>query len=152
LGRKDEAHRAFETSLAVYRAAGDRVHTAHTASNLGCLLSDPRLLDEAGETFAAIDDRAALAQARFCQARLELDTGHLDVALRRIEAAVRLVDGLRSAALRRGYRAPTLALWQQYSALQVEILMRLHARAPGAGYDARAFEISDLERARHLYE
>lgn len=152
LGRRGDARRSFEASLAVYRAAGDRVHTAHTAANLGCLLGDPGLLAEAGETFTLLGDRAALAQVRFCQARTELDLGRLDAALQRIEDAVGLVDALRSAAVRRGYRAPTLALWQQYSELHVEILLRLHARDPNAGHDARAFEVSDLERARHLYE
>jgi CHAT domain-containing protein/tetratricopeptide (TPR) repeat protein len=152
LGDKGKARRAFESSLAVYRAAGDRVHAAHTASNLGCLLADPALLGEAGETFTTLNDRAALAQVRFCQARLELDAGRLDAALRRIEAAGGLVDELRGAALHRGYRAPSLALWQEYSELHVEILMRLHAQAPGAGHDKLAFEISDLERSRDLYE
>jgi len=152
LGRLADARHAFETSLAIYRAAGDRLHTAHTASNLGCLLADPRLLGEAGETFTVLGDRAALAQVRYCQARLELNAGHLNAALNRIEAAVSLVDVLRDAALRRGHYAPTLALWQKYSALHVDILMRLHERDPRAGHDAHAFEVSDLERARHLYE
>jgi CHAT domain-containing protein/tetratricopeptide (TPR) repeat protein len=152
LGRQVDARHAFETSLRVYRASGDRAHAAHTASNLGCLLGDPGLLDEAAETFTALGDRAALAQVRFCQARRELDAGRLDAALRRIAAATGLVDELRGAAQRRGNLAPTLALWQKYSQLHVEILMRLQAQNPRAGYDARAFEVSDLERARRLHE
>ncbi len=152
LGRRDDARRAYEMSLEVYRASADRVHTAHTASNLGCLLGDPELLEEAGETFAEFGDRAALAHVRFCQARAEREVGRLDTALQRVEEAVALVDVLRAAALRRGQHAPILRLWQEYSELHVDVLMRLDERDPGSGHDARAFEVSDLVRARHLYE
>ncbi len=152
LGRLDEARVTYQRSLAVYRASGDRLHTAHTASNLGCLLADPGLLEGAGDTFAALGDRAALAHVRFCQARRERDAGRFDSALRRAEEAVGLVDELRAAALRRGHHAPTLALWQEYSELHVDILMRLHEQHPDAGHAASAFEVSDLARARRLYE
>src|SRR6185295_10517088 len=124
----------------------------HSAANLGCLLADRGLLDEAATAFERFGDRAALAQVRYCQARRELDAGHPDAALSRIETAVGLIEQLRDAARRRGHPAPTVALWQKYSELHVAILMRLHERDPRAGHDARAFEVSDLERARHLYE
>lgn len=152
LGRRDVARRAYEQSLEIYRTSADRIHTAHTSSNLGCLMADPELLEEAGETLTALGDRAALAHVRFCQARRERDVGHLDSALSRIEEAVGIVDVLRGTALRRGHQAPTLELWQNYRQLHVDILMRLHELEPGAEYDVRAFEVSDLARARHLYE
>ena len=154
LGLKDDARHAFEASLEIYRASADRIHTAHTASNLGCLTRDPKLLEEAEEIFAAIGDRSALAHVRFCQARLERDAGELVAALARIEEAVALVDQLRAAALRQGHPAPVLDLWQEYSEFHVEVLMQLHEQAPDEDEErvARAFEVSDLARARHLYE
>ncbi|MEM7584742.1 MAG: CHAT domain-containing tetratricopeptide repeat protein, partial [Acidobacteriota bacterium] len=152
LGQEDEAERAFEASLEIYRASTDRVHTAHTATNLGCLKRDAELLAAAEQTFTTLGDRAALGHVRFCQARLERDAGRLDEALARIEQAIALVDQLRAAALRKGYPAPVLALWQEYTELHVEILMRLHERELDASRVARAFEVSDLARARHLYE
>ncbi|MCP4658088.1 MAG: tetratricopeptide repeat protein, partial [bacterium] len=159
LGRSGDAFDAYRTGLEIYREAGDRANTAHAASNLGCLLGELRrweeareALGEARELFETLGERAGLAHVRFCEARVERGDGDPEAALRSIEEALALVDALRSSALRQGHRFPALGLWQDYSELYVELLMMLHEREPGAGYDARAFEVSDLARARRLYQ
>lgn len=152
IGRSKFAQQAYEIALSIYRASDDRVHTAHTASNLGCLLGDPALLKEAAEIFEGFGDRAALAHVRFCQAHEERSADRLNAALHRTDEAAALVEDLRINALQRGYPSPELRLWQEYSELQVDVLMSLHDRLPEADHAVRAFEVSDLTRARHLYE
>lgn len=152
LDRKEEARQAFERSLAVYGKTSDRLHRAHVVANLGCLLLDRRLLGEAAATFETFGDRAAAAHVAWCRARLERQDGNLMAALAASEEALAKVDQLRAAALGQGHPSPTLDLWQRYEQLEVELLMALDAEHPGRGYAARAFERSDLARARHLYE
>ena len=152
LGQLEKARKAYEESLASYRNSDDRIHTAHSAANLGCLLDDLDLLQEAETTFVATFNDDALAHVRYCQAKAHMAQGDLQRALRKMEASRELVESLRAKALRHGYYIPSLRLWRTYAELHVDILVRLHERDPEGQHLDRAFELSDLAKARTLYE
>jgi CHAT domain-containing protein/Tfp pilus assembly protein PilF len=159
LGRNSEAVSSYRTSLEIYRTAGDKAGTAHTVTNLGCLLGDlgkslqARVaLDEACRLFESLGDRAGLAHACYCMGQVEHEDGQLWAARRSLERALGLVDELRFSAWRQGHPHPALSLWQDYSELYVELLMAQHELHPEKSHDERAFEVSDLARARRLYQ
>ncbi|MCP4657964.1 MAG: CHAT domain-containing protein, partial [bacterium] len=149
LGDLQAEIRCYEEALALLHRTGDPRQEVAVLNLRGLVyrrLGDPDLAR------SSFEEALGIAHVRFCAARVERGDQHPEAALRSIEEALALVDALRSSALRQGHRFPALALWQDYSELYVELLMMLHEREPGAGYDARAFEVSDLARARRLYQ
>jgi CHAT domain-containing protein/Tfp pilus assembly protein PilF len=85
-------------------------------------------------------------------ARVEVASGRLDEALRRSEEAIGVAESLRLRVLSQQSRAEYLATVRPYYELAVDVLMSLHAAHPAAGYDARAFQMSERGRARSLIE
>lgn len=159
LGRFPEALRAHRRFLVLSEAAGNRLDMAAARANLGWLFmawerpEEARLeLTRALELFDAIGDRAARAHVLVGLAQAERRLGRLDRALAWAERASEDVGTLRASGHQRGERFRALPLWQSYGDLHIDLLMQLHRQRPQAGYDIRAFEISDLERARGLYE
>ena len=96
--------------------------------------------------------RVALTEVLVELALVERDQGQLDEALAHVERAVGLVEGLRDEVTDPDWRASLLAGHSDLYAIQADILMRLHRRAPGKGHDAAALQVSERARARVLLE
>ena len=111
----------------------------------------------ANAAFAAVLDlgpaagASMLACAEQGLARLGAATTSLDAAQRHAEAALGHLEAQRGVASPRA-RAAALASRQSVFSTLIEILMRSHDRAPGAGHDAAAFEVSERARARSLLD
>ncbi len=73
-------------------------------------------------------------------------------ALEQGRRVLKLVEAERSAMLNPHLTNPLPASNRPVYELQIELLMELHRRDPGVGYDVEAFEVSERSRARSLLE
>src|SRR6185295_14334787 len=85
-------------------------------------------------------------------ARLAARRGDLAEARGQAEEAIAIVESLRSRLSNFGLRETYLASLPALYELYVDVLMRAHARTPGAGFDALALTASERMRARTLLE
>lgn len=149
----------FNQALAIRRETDDRRGEGSTLANLGkayAALGDPdKALAHHEQALAvrrAVRDQRGEAASAFELARVEQRRGNLDTARRHIDSAIELAESLRTKVAGQDLRASFLASVQDYYALNIDVLMRLHSRNPGAGFDALAFQMSERARARGLLE
>ncbi len=149
----------FQLALELFRACQDRRGEAMALGNIG------RAHLEMGETDEGLKHlRQALPllqaiEARFLEAialedlaRGERAQGHLDAARARVEEALRITESVRESIPAAGMRASFTAVTRDRYDLLIDILMDLHARQPGARWDAEALHASERARARSLIE
>ncbi len=155
-GRYPQALAAFEEARRLFTAPRDaammEMHAAWSLEAMGrperALEIYPDLLIE----FERLDEPDLVASVHYGWSLAELAVGRLDAALDHVELAIaqveRRLDGFSDRSLIIAYRARK----GSYYTLEVEILMCLHERDPGAGYDARAVTASERGRAQRLLE
>ncbi len=149
----------LESALALAEASGRRDHQARWLASKG------EALAALGQEHAAESAlQAALPLARSLAApeleayvlatlaRVAQGRGDLAGASELLEQALALGESLRSALQEPDLRAFFLGSVQERYAQQVDVLMARHAREPGAGYDARALQVSERARARGLLD
>jgi DNA-binding SARP family transcriptional activator len=131
-GRLDLAVPAFQLVRQLTEAAGDAIGQAHALAGLGSALRGLGDLEGAGSALRPALELAEATTDRFLRARVllgvaELDfgTGRDDVALARVDEAMRLLRELGSADV-----------WQ---ARALELLGRLHERAGQRGIAEHAW-------------
>jgi CHAT domain-containing protein/Tfp pilus assembly protein PilF len=158
-GRYPEALAAFDQALAIYRARDARrdvpvvlMHLGWTREGMGEPAAALPLYDQARAGYAAAGNLAGVASTRYGAARAELALDRLPAALRSVEAALGWVEEQHQSLADPSLASSYLASKQDYFALKIEILMRLHDREPGAGHAARALAVTDAARARALVE
>jgi CHAT domain-containing protein len=153
---------ALEHSLEVQRSVGgegDPRLEARTRASLG------EVYDQLGQYQIAATyfedalsltrtdrDRVTEATVLYGLARESVAANDLDGARSHIEAALDVVESLRTEVESRDLRSAYFASVQQYHELHTEILMRLDKRHPGGGLAAAAFEASERARARSLLD
>lgn len=158
-GQAAEAVGLLSQALDLHRAVGYRVGEAEALIELALARA------AAGDTEPA---RAALAEALALtramrlpgaeartlteMARLAAGRGQLTEALASIQEAIALLEDLRHNLAAPDLRASFRAVHEPAYALRVEILLRLHAKEPGGGWDAAALEAAEKSRARSLFE
>ena len=159
LGRFEDALVAHHDLLERARRSGNRLDLGAARANLGWLYTSwgrPReardQLEEAVRIFESIGDLAAQAHVLAGLAHGQHQLGELRPALASIERARERVETLRTAGRRLGDRFRALPLWQTYDQLHLEVLLELARHEPDAGWQGRAFEVSDLARSRGLFE
>lgn len=149
----------FTQSLALTREVGDRFGEATTLHYLGeiheALANRQQARDYYQQSLLlrrAVSDREGEAQTLFHLARMESDSGQLDEAREQIEAALKIIEEVRISVASQELRVSYLATVQDYYALYLDLLMRLHRARPSEGRDAQALEVSERARARSLLE
>jgi CHAT domain-containing protein len=85
-------------------------------------------------------------------ARAERGRGNLETALAQSEAAINLMEWIRTRAGGPELRASYLAIVQNCYELRVDVLSQLHKRDPSKGYAAAALQTSESAHARSLLE
>ena len=80
------------------------------------------------------------------------DRDDLVEARTRIEAALDIIESLRTKIASQELRASYFASAQQYFETYIDLLMQLHNRQPNGGHDGRALQASERARARSLLE
>jgi CHAT domain-containing protein/tetratricopeptide (TPR) repeat protein len=154
LGQAAEARRAFAEARSIYRRTGDRSAEAVALVNFA-LADEQRPREAIASIHAALPSLASRdyqALAHLGLARAHRRLGDLGAARKEIGEAIELIESLRGESASPGRRASFLASTQDYYSFQVDLLMELHRREPGAGYDAHALAASEQGRARSLLD
>jgi len=157
--RHAAAEGSLHQALAAFRSLGLRVKEGEAAVALGSLaLRRGRPAEAEGHFRAALELAETVQSPELSLAahRSLADTaarrGDFPLALRHSEAALTQAETLRAFRPDLDYRAAFLEQnWRLYGDA-IHLLWRLHRRDPAAGYDRRAFEISERARARSLLE
>lgn len=149
----------FELAHALLRACEDRRGEAMVLANIGRALLDKGDVVEARDRLRealvqvqASGDRVHETLALLYLARAERALGDLDASRERIEEALRLTESLRGSIPGVGERASFMARTRDRYDLLIDVLMDLHARRPGEGWDAEALRASERAKARSLVE
>ncbi|QSJ19671.1 CHAT domain-containing protein [Nostoc sp. UHCC 0702] len=159
LGDKQEELKYYNQSLPILRAVGDRGGEATTLKNIGLAHESLGEKQEALKYFnqalpitRATVDRQGEAYTLFYIAFLERSQGNLQQAQTHIQAAIEIIEDLRTKIANKELRASYFASVQDYYKFYTDLLMQLHKKDPSKGYDALALEVSDRSRARVLIE
>ena len=160
IGREyKQALALYEQALKIRQSTPDRRSIAESLTAVGTMyavLGQPdRALDDyrqALEIYRSVHDRMGESRALFWMAKTEQVTGHLEAAQSHIEAALAIAESQRSSIASPELRTTYLSTAQHAYELYVDILMQLHKRYPGRGYDAKAFEAHEAAKARGLLD
>lgn len=159
LGEHRKALDYFGQALPLRRAVGDRRGEAYTLNHMGASYAALGEREKALEHYSqalllwrAIGDRNNEAMTLYGFARAEYERGHLVQSRTHIEAALDIVESLRTKVAGEELRASYLASKQSYYELYIALLMRLHQLDPSKGHDAAALQASERARARSLLE
>ncbi|MBD2412658.1 hypothetical protein FACHB389_10925 [Nostoc calcicola FACHB-389] len=159
LGEKQEALKYYNQALPISRAVGDRGGEATTLSNIGLVYSSLgekqealKYYNQALPILRAVGDRGGEATTLSNMAVLERSRGNLLQAQTHIQAAIKIIEDLRTKIADKELRASYFASVQNYYKFYIDLLMELHKKDPSKGYDALALEVSDRSRARGLIE
>lgn len=159
LGEPLRAAADAERALDLARELDDRAQQALAFRSLGRAQLAAGRTREAAELFGralplarAVGDGSNVAATLANLAETDLRRGRLETAREYAEAAVARVEALRGRIALPGSRTSFLAAKQDYYELLIEILLRLHAERPAAGYAAAALEAAERSRARGLLD
>jgi CHAT domain-containing protein/Tfp pilus assembly protein PilF len=159
LGEKEKALEYFNRSLPLRRVVGDRQGEATTLADIGHFYASSdaglKALDYYNESLSlsrAVEDRSLEASILRRIAQVERNRGNLVEARRQIEAALDIIESLRTKIASQELRASYFASAQQYFETYIDLLMQLHGHFPRQGHDGRAFQASERARARSLLE
>ncbi len=159
LGDKQQALKFFNQALILYQEVEGKNGEAVTLLNIGTIyysLEDKQqalkfynqalpLLQEAG-------DKATQATNLSHIAKVYRDNGNLKTALTNSQAAINIIEELRTNVVSEDLRTSYFATVQNIYKLYIDILMQLHKQNPSEGYDALALNASEKSRARGLLE
>jgi len=159
LGEKQQALEYFNQSLPLTRAVGDRAREATTLNNIGAVYSALGEKQQALEYYyqslpltRAVRDKAKEAATLNNIALVKRDQGNLAEALPQIDAAVKIIESLRTKIASSELRTSYFATQQSSYEFYIDLLMQLHSSDPSQGYDAKALHVSERSRARSLLE
>lgn len=83
---------------------------------------------------------------------LERDRDNLSEALTNIDAAIELVEQIRSNVVSQELKTSFLATVEDFYKFKIDLLMQLHQQNPEQNYDKLAFETSERGKARSLLD
>ncbi|WP_254567893.1 tetratricopeptide repeat protein [Oscillatoria sp. HE19RPO] len=159
LGDNQTALDSFNQSLPLSRQVGDKTQEAVTLNNIGLVyynLGDNQAaldyFNQSVPILRQIGDKGSEALSLSNLAVIKRTQSNLTEALTDMEAAIAIIEDLRtkidSEKLRQSYFAQNQAHYELY----IDLLMQLHQQNPGKGYDKQAFNASERARARTLLE
>ena len=159
LRQYDKALEYYEQALPIQREVRNRTGEGSLLNQLGVVAHRAGQYDKAiaySEEALAIarevkersDEAGALRQL----ALVERDRGNLSRARTLLEETLAIFESLRSDIYNPESRTTYFASVQSDQELYGDLLMRLHAASPGAGFAALALEANERARARGLLE
>jgi CHAT domain-containing protein/Tfp pilus assembly protein PilF len=156
---RNQALEYYNRSLLLRRAVGDRRGEAVTLTSIGVVYSDLGEKQKALEYHSqslpltlAVSDRRGQALTLYNTAVVKRDLGNLTEALNDIEAAIKIVENLRTKIASPELRTSYFATVQDYYEFYIDLLMQLHKQQPNSNYNIKALEASERSRARSLIE
>lgn len=159
LDEKQKALGYYEQALPIMRALGDRHGEATVLNSIGVAYDHLQEKQKALEYFnqslmlsRAASDSDGEARTLYNIARFEMNRGDFAGALSQSEAALKIVEALRTKVVSQELRASYFASVRGYYEFYINLLMQMHKRQPSAGHDAKALQASERARARSLIE
>ncbi|HEU4832988.1 MAG TPA: CHAT domain-containing tetratricopeptide repeat protein, partial [Pyrinomonadaceae bacterium] len=156
---QDKAVEYLERALQLRIAVSDRQGEAITLNHFGRAFdrwNQPQkafeYYDRALPIWRAVGDRNGEVAALYGMARAESDRDHLLPASQRTEAALAIINTLRTKVNSRYLRASYFASVQDLYKLHIDLLMRLHRLQPANGFDIAALKTYEQARARSLID
>ena len=158
-GEQSKAVEYLERALQLRVAASDRQGEATTLNQFGRafdLWREPQkaleYYDKALPIWRAVGDRNGEVATLYGMARAESKLNELLRASQRTEAALAIINTLRTKVASRDLRASYFASVQDLYKLHIDLLMQLHRRQPASGYDVAALKTYEQARARSLID
>jgi CHAT domain-containing protein/uncharacterized protein HemY len=159
LGEKQKTLESYLKALLIFHEIKNRPGEALALSNIGAIYSDlgekQKALDyftQALHLHRALSDRSSEAHTLFYLAVNEYAQGKLSEARANIEAAIPIIESLRTKITNEDLRSSYFATMQGYYKFYIEVLMSLHKQRPTGGHDGEALQASERARARVLLE
>ena len=159
LGEYQKALEFLHQSLVLLKDLRSPTAVARAHYNLGKVYTDlgeyERAIDYLNQAllfWKSNGDSVKSAEAIRELARAERGRGNLDNALAQSEAALNLIELVRTQAGGPELRASYLASVQDCFELRVDVLTRLHKLDPSRGYAIAALQTSERARARSLLD
>jgi len=159
MGEVEKASNACNRALLISHEKGDLTYKA------GILTALSRVYEQTGDRRKAVESReAALAIYRaigdttgelttlHALGQYSLEGGDLVSARSQIERAIEMAESLRVKVASHQMRSLYLAGRQEVYESYVDLLMEMHGREPGNGYDRAALQVSERARARSLLD
>ncbi|HSK28590.1 MAG TPA: CHAT domain-containing tetratricopeptide repeat protein, partial [Candidatus Limnocylindria bacterium] len=147
--------RALQLRVAVSDRQGEAITLNHFGRAFGLWRHPQKALeysDKALPIWRAVGDRNGEVAALYGMARAESDLGNLNRASAKTEAALAIINSLRTKVASRYLRASYFASVQDIYKLHIDLLMRLHRRQPANGFDVAAWKAYEQARARSLID
>lgn len=149
----------LQFTLPIYTRAGNLNEAADALAIIGQVYEQQGQLGPASrhyrralETFTRLSDRINQSAVYYAMGRLELRAGNYKAAEEHLRNSVEVTENIRrvptSSDLTAAFSATVHERYQSY----IECLMREHESSPSSGFDVRAFEMSELARARSVAE
>lgn len=139
--------------------AGNRANQADTLNGLGLIHLLSGSTEQALDSFKRslhlyrqFGDRQGEATALLNLAFVEMVEDELSDARAHTEAAIAILESLRTNIVNQELRSTYFSTAQDYYDFYIDLLMRLHEENPSAGHDAEALQASERARARALLE
>jgi tetratricopeptide (TPR) repeat protein len=159
LGDKTKALEYFSQAVGVAHNANSRHWEATVLGNTGWLYAakgeNQKALDyfnQALPLHRSLSDLRAEASISYGIARAEKGLGDLPAAMAQIEAALKIIESLRTKITSQQLRASYFSSVREYYDFYIDLLMQLDRLHPSEGYDARAFAANERSKARSLLE
>jgi CHAT domain-containing protein len=166
IGRVHSSQKAFDLALQHYQEAleirkqtGFRLGQAQSLQAIAGVYSAmnrraeaKQLLNEALGLWQEVKDQRGQAFALGALAKVERDSGDLNISLGHITDAVALIETVRSNIAGRELRDAVFASSRELYDVYIDTLMLMHKARPRSGYDQRAIEIAERARSRSLLE
>ncbi len=154
-----QARDYYDRALSLHREVGDRTGEGTVLNNLGYIssrLQQPQQAlasyRQALSIYREVGDRSGEATTLKNLALTYYRVGNLEEAITQMHAAVTILEDLRANVASSELRTSYFASVQDTYSFYIELLMELHRQQPDAGYDDRAFHVSERARARSLLE
>jgi CHAT domain-containing protein/predicted negative regulator of RcsB-dependent stress response len=158
-GDYQKALEAIEKAVTKVQKVEYRTTEANALLNLGKVYNALKQYEKALSTYnqelalrRLMGDRTGEAETLYNVAITQRDRGNLNEARTQIEAAIKIVEDIRTRVTSQELRTSYFASVQNYYQFYIDVLMQLHKKDPSKGYDAEALHASERARARSLLE
>jgi CHAT domain-containing protein/tetratricopeptide (TPR) repeat protein len=158
-GQEEKALNELVNALPLTQQSGDRQREAFALQLIGKIYRSRGEQSKALEFYTqsltlsrAVEDHRTEAETLLRIAEVYRDKGNLADAETNAQAALAVIESVRAKIASQDLRASYFASIRPYYEFYIDLLMKRHQLQPAAGYDARAFELSERARARSLIE
>jgi CHAT domain-containing protein/Flp pilus assembly protein TadD len=159
LGDKQQALKFYNQALLLIKEVGDKAQEAATLNNIGSVYDDLgdkqqalKFYNQALPLSKSVGDKAGEAAILYNLAYIERSRGNLQASRTNVEAAIKIIEELRTKIDSKELRTSYFATKQDVYKFYIDLLMELHKKDPSQEYAALALHYSERSRARSLIE